>query len=123
MDQLLGSGFASWVGVGLGLRSGTPRRGSVRVRNAGYECQFSDNSPLLRSVTIRLGLYPEQRKMQDRKMTDQMARPETAGPKNTGLQNDGPEHLRAVMSLVQEHTHTLKPLSQLQYKKQHATCK
>jgi len=57
--------------------------------------------------------------MQDRKMTDQIARPENklTGPENAGLKNaglkndglefDGPEQ-RAVMSLVQQHTHTLK---------------
>jgi len=50
--------------------------------------------------------------MHDWKMTDQIARPENAGPENAGLENgelefDGPEQ-RAVMSLVQEHMHTLK---------------
>jgi len=43
-------------------------------------------------------------------MMDQIARPEHAGPENAGLENDGLEfdgaEQRAIMSLVQEHTHT-----------------
>jgi len=42
----------------------------------------------------------------------QIARAENAGPENAGLENDGLEfdgpEQRAVMSLVQEHVHTLK---------------
>jgi len=50
--------------------------------------------------------------MQNWKMRDQIAKPENAGPENAGLENDGLEFdrpkQRAVMSLVQEHMHTLK---------------
>jgi len=50
--------------------------------------------------------------LEDWKTTDQTARPENVGPENAependGLEFDGPEQ-RAVMSLVQEHMHTLK---------------
>jgi len=45
-------------------------------------------------------------------MTDRIAKPVNAGPENAGLGNDGLQfdgaEQRAVMSLVQEHMHTLK---------------
>jgi len=45
-------------------------------------------------------------KMQDRKMTE-ITRPENPWLENDGLKFDGPEQ-HTVMSLVQEHMHTLK---------------